>query len=775
MHPNRPPYGPNPQQCTPTSRALPQVGQSRRSGFGAAGRVPAGLMWLAVGWLAVACSTGKDTGDTDGETDFDGDGVLEASDCNDRDATIFPGADDAWYDGVDQDCAGDDDFDADGDGHRSVDFGGLDCNDADAAVSPGATEQWYDGVDQDCANDDDFDADRDGYSTDTDGADFDCDDNRSDVKPGAIEIWYDGIDGDCAGDDDFDADGDSFPSALYAEDGTDCDDDDDDIFPGATETWYDGIDSDCAGDDDFDADGDGEAAEGEVATGSDCDDTDPTIFSGAVERLDDLDSDCDGDDDTFTSDQDVLGSQVFALAPGDMLGTVLASGSIDSDAHMDLAIASGADTGLSSGGYGAVYFISGQDLTDSPLVAIEGETGIKAGSLTQTATGPIAALAIMGDYGDPSSGLTDYRALVGTPEYESAGAIVGGAWMVPTAISNFTTLTGGTSKWQFRGEVDGGEFGAVVLGDADFDTDGDGVRDIVISAPGEDGGTVYLFQSDGLFSATGSLSSADADVIFTGASPSGALGSSLAAGDFEVGADADDDGDAWLVIGDPLVNSGQGAVYVIRNDFAALTSGPVVDRSHATVIGTAGSNLGRAVATGETLQEGTDVQEELIIGAPRAITRAGQLQFFDGAAIFAGGSSLDCSTSGSGADCYLRYTGSAIDGFAGTTLVSGYDVSGNGEDDVLVGGPGNAPNGSGSGAVWLVADDIPSNGQSLINANGVFNGASSGDGLGYSMAMGDFDADGKGDVAYGAPGHDIISDEGLVRVYTSHYPEAEAE
>jgi hypothetical protein len=726
----------------------------------------------AVGLVALACTDGKDSEATEDEVDFDQDGVLEANDCNDRDAEIFPGASDAWYDGVDQDCAGDDDFDADADGHRSVDSGGLDCDDSDATVSPDASETWYDGVDQDCSGDDDFDADRDGYPLESDSGELDCDDTRPDVKPGGVEVWYDGIDGDCAGDDDYDADADSFASALYG--GDDCDDSDEDIHPDAVEVWYDGVDSDCDEADDFDADGDGEAAEGEIATGSDCNDADPTIYSGAPERLDNLDSDCDGDGDSFTSDQDVLGSRVFAAAAGDRLGTVIAAGAINNDIYADLAVVTGADAGISSGGYGAVFFIDGQTLSASPLVASEGNTGIEAGSLTQSATGAIAAVAIVGDYGDPASTAIDFRALVGTPDYTPTTERVGAAWMVPSSISTFTTLTSGTSKWQFIGEVDNSEFGTVVLGDADLDLDGDSVRDLVISAPGDDGGKVYVFLSDGLFASPGVVVASDADVVFTGASAVGAFGTSLAAGDFETGSDTDDDGDAWLVVGDPMMGSGQGSVYVIANDAASMTSGSIDDRAHATIVGVAGSNLGQAVAAGDSLQDTSDLQEDLIVGAPRAITRAGQLQFFDGAAIFDGGA-LTCTSSGVGQDCYLRYTGSAIDGFAGSTLVSGHDVTGSGFDDLLVGGPGNDPNGAASGAVWLVADDLPSNGQSLINANGVFNGASAHDGLGGSLAMGDFDGDGKADVAYGVPGYDNTIDEGLVRIYSSRYPDGEAE
>jgi hypothetical protein len=57
--------------------------------------------------------------------------------------------DDPPYDGVDEDCDGSNDYDADRDGFVSKDHGGNDCNDDDANVHPGLSDQSP-SVDVDC-------------------------------------------------------------------------------------------------------------------------------------------------------------------------------------------------------------------------------------------------------------------------------------------------------------------------------------------------------------------------------------------------------------------------------------------------------------------------------------------------------------------------------------------------------------------------------------------------------------------------------------------------
>jgi large repetitive protein len=294
-------------------------------------------------------------------------------------ADVFTSADEVWYDGVDQDCGGDDDFDQDGDGYASTAWAETrttlpieDCLDAvtevypeswaecvaealrviatplsPAAIHPGATDTWYDGTDANCDGGDDFDLDGDGYA-----ACEECDDENAAIFPNdSEEIWYNHVDENCDGND-ADQDGDGYLTAGYVEAdsgdpihlpgayGTgDCWDAPDSIpsgydaisgkpqpaaesvHPDATETWYDGVDQDCAGDDDFDQDDDGDPSDSQRdrtgGVGHDCNDTDGTINSDAAETwYDGVDQNCDGASD-YDQDRDGYDSSDYSYGTAD--------------------------------------------------------------------------------------------------------------------------------------------------------------------------------------------------------------------------------------------------------------------------------------------------------------------------------------------------------------------------------------------------------------------------------------------------------------------------
>ncbi|MFT5585826.1 MAG: MYXO-CTERM domain-containing protein [Cognaticolwellia sp.] len=169
-------------------------------------------------------------------TDADGDGYTAGRDCDDDDDQAHENALDDYYDGVDADCRGNDDYDADGDGFGASQFGGLDCDDLDVNANPSMAEISGDRWDSNCDGLYDIDGDGDGWAEGVD-----CDDGDPESHPWADDVPYDGVDSDCLGNDDYDADGDGWPLSQ------DCDDQDAHINPSTPEIYDDGVDQDCDG------------------------------------------------------------------------------------------------------------------------------------------------------------------------------------------------------------------------------------------------------------------------------------------------------------------------------------------------------------------------------------------------------------------------------------------------------------------------------------------------------------------------------------------------
>ena len=291
--------------------------------------------------------------DEDGVSSFNGD-------CNDFDATISPDNEEIWYDGIDQNCDGADDYDQDGDGFVPSEYFGLptaevpgsgllpegDCwdslalpEDTDSELTGvdiypnAATDTIYDGIDQNCDGKSDYDDDGDGYVPDEYASlptlgipeeddpllpGGDCNDNNASINSDQTEVWYNGVDQNCDGLNDYDQDQDGFvrdehvgleTEGVEGSDqlpGGDCDENDPTINPGASDTFYDGIDQNCDEADDYDQDGDGFATSDPQYAGlstlpsTDCDDGDADIYPGSIEDLNDTrDLDCDGSGSSF--------------------------------------------------------------------------------------------------------------------------------------------------------------------------------------------------------------------------------------------------------------------------------------------------------------------------------------------------------------------------------------------------------------------------------------------------------------------------------------------
>ncbi|MCY1031921.1 MopE-related protein [Corallococcus sp. BB11-1] len=251
--------------------------------------------------------------------------VSNASDCNDSNAGIRPGATEVC-DGVDNNCSGAVDEgvkptwyrDADGDNYgvssqstqacsRPTGYAASagDCNDSNSGIHPGAYDSC-DGIDNNC------------------NGSWDEDDSGS--------TWYRDADGDGYGNPNNSTDACSRPSG-YVSNASDCNDSNSSVRPGATE-YCDGVDNNCNGSTDegvkptwyFDSDGDGYGVGGlsiqactrptrYASVAGDCNDSNPNIRPGAPEVCDGVDNNCN-----YLPD-DGVGSIWYRDADGDGYGS----------------------------------------------------------------------------------------------------------------------------------------------------------------------------------------------------------------------------------------------------------------------------------------------------------------------------------------------------------------------------------------------------------------------------------------------------------------------
>jgi hypothetical protein len=250
--------------------------------------------------------------------------TLTGGDCNDAEASIFPGQTETVGNAIDEDCDGALTcwLDLDTDGFGSTSTGtttadrcrrteGLadnpdDCDDTAMGTNPLAEDVPGDAIDQDC---DGMltcftDADGDGYGTRSQAVvtattctqaprvsdtPDDCDDDDPTEHPG--QRWYPDDDGDGFGNPErWTVCARARPSDAAR--AGDCDDTRPAAHPGATELCN-GLDDDCNdlvdGVGEVDTDGDGHRA-----CAGDCNETDAEIHPGADERCNGLDDDCDG-------------------------------------------------------------------------------------------------------------------------------------------------------------------------------------------------------------------------------------------------------------------------------------------------------------------------------------------------------------------------------------------------------------------------------------------------------------------------------------------------
>ena len=387
------------------------------------------------------------------------------------------------------------------------------------------------------------------------------------------------------------------------------------------------------------------------------------------------------------------------------LGRSLTSGDFNADGRTDLAVGSFSDT--------YIFYNDGS----IPTTAATADVIISGGGVSRFGSSLTA-----GDFN--ADGRTDLAVgargiFLADP---SSAYIFYNDGSIPTTAGSADVIITGEASSAFGTSLTSGDFNA------------DGRTDLAVGAINYSSSTgrAYLFYNDGSIPTT----AATADVIITGETTNNYFGSSLTAGDFNA------DGRTDLAVGASGYSTNTGRAYIFYNDGSIPTTAATAD---VTITGEASSSFGASLTSGDFNADG---RTDLAVGAYSYSSSTGRAYIFynDGS----------IPTTAATADVII--TGETTSNLFGISLISG-DFNADGRIDLAVGAYGYSTD---TGRAYLFYNDgsIPT---TAVTADVIITGETTSNLFGVSLTAGDFNADGRTDLAVGAYGYS--SSAGRVYIY----------
>lgn len=464
----------------------------------------------------------------------------------------------------------------------------------------------------------------------------------------------------------------------------------------------------------------------------DCDDGDAAVSPAAVEVCDNgQDDNCSGDDDgcvrVGTVDLAFADAILVGEDAGDMAGfSVASAGDVDGDGVDDLVVgAPGAEAGTAPDA-GMAYLFYGP-VSGSPDLATA-DAVFTGGAVSDDAGWAVGGGDLNGD------GWSDV--VLSGQDRDDGGVNAGAVYVFYGPLSG--TYPTSAADAVVVGENDSGQLGFRL--DAAVDLDLDGIDDLVVSAPDQEGsgalaGCTYVFY--GPLAGTVDASAADARIY-------GAAADDTAGHGLDVGGDLDGDGFPDLLIGadeNDAAGPNAGAAYVV---YGPPSGNRVLTTYDARLVGEDPQDYaGNAVSVGDVDGDGI---ADALVSAPfddDGGTNAGAVYVVLGPLVGA----IDLGA------WDAKITGD-VAGLGLGTAVSAGDLDGDGIDDLVVAADSDDAGGTDAGAAWVFYGPV-SGALSLADADLELVGEDAGDGAGGALAGAlDLDGDGFDEVVIGGDGDD---------------------
>ena len=459
------------------------------------------------------------------------------------------------------------------------------------------------------------------------------------------------------------------------------------------------------------------------------------------------------------------GFVINGVSAGDFAGTsVRDAGDVNGDGLADLIIGARQDdpNGASSG---ASFVVFGTSSTAAiELSDIEAGTG--GFVINGVGLGDQSGNSVSGAGDVNGDGLADLivGAYLDDPNASSAGASFVVFGKSTTTAVRLADVQAGTGGFVINGVASGDRSGESVSKAGDVN--GDGRTDLIIGAPyddpngGNSGASFVVFGK----TTTTAVELSDIDAGTGGFTINGVAAGDLAGVSVRDAGDVNGDGKADLIIGarfDDPNGSDSGASFVVFGKATTTTvelSDIDAGTGGFTINGVAMNNrAGRSVdGAGDVNGDGID---DLIVGADGASPNglnsgASYVVFGKSTTTTVELSDVEAGTGG------FVINGVSADDRSGYSVNGAGDVNGDGKADVIIGARYDDPNGSRSGAAFVVYGKSDTTAVELSNVEAgtggfVLNGVSADDLAGASVsAAGDVNGDGGFDVIIGARGDD---------------------